>query len=135
MTVSYREYDQRQDKKTKENHLAQGEDHRQEVEESVLLRAQHIDKPKESPRCRQNQGVAQDEADGRAAHERCCDASELGAEHGPDDHEEDRDYVHVTAHVLPQCSIASGNDYLQQVRPHCDMSGGANTRKPGPGLE
>ena len=93
--------------------------------------AQHIDKSKESPGCRQDQGIAQDESDGRAADERGCDTSKLGAEHGPDDHEEDRDYVHVTAHVLPQRPITSGNHYLQKVRAHCDMSRGANTVNQG----
>lgn len=42
MAVSHREYDERHDKEAKEDHLAQGENDRKEIEELVLLAGQHI---------------------------------------------------------------------------------------------
>src|SRR5659263_376863 len=118
---SHRKQDQRQDKEAKEDHLTQGEDHRGEVEDFVLMRRQYIDQPEESPYCCQAQGVTQDVADGRAADIGGGNAAKLGAEHGPDDHEEYRDHVHVTADELPEGAVAAGDDDFQQVRSHGDM--------------
>ncbi len=122
MTMSHSEIDERQDKQAKEDHLAQGENDRHEVKETVLLSAQHIYESKEGPCCRQNQGIAQNVTDGRAAHKRCGDATNLSSEHGPDYHEEYGNDIHITAHELSQRPVTSRHHDLQKVRSHSDMS-------------
>lgn len=126
VAVSHSEKDERQDKEAEEDHLTQGKHDCEEVENRVLLRGQHVEQPEESSRCGQDQGVAQDKTDSRTPYERGGNASELGAEHGSNDHEENRAYIDVTAHELSQGSIAAGNDDFQEVRSHSDMGCGSD---------